>query len=121
MKAFRSLTGLFLAAAVLVVGSLGCKKDAASLGAEGSKAFQSAPADVKQKWDQAVAALNSKDYAKAIITLQDLKSVPTITPEQLKAVEQTATAASDQMYEAANKGDAGAQKAINDLRDSLKR
>ena len=41
---------------------------------------------------------------------------PGLTADQTKAVEQTVTAVSDQMYAAASKGDAAAEQAIQELR-----
>jgi hypothetical protein len=39
-----------------------------------------------------------------------------LAPQQAEAVREVSTAVSDEMYEAANKGDAKAKQAIEDLR-----
>ena len=102
-----------------LVGALclaGCGKSAEGLSSANAKLFASAPAEVKTAWDAASAAIATNGYATAILSLQKLQGLPALTAEQLKAVNETVTAVSDQMYEKANKGDAGAKEAINQLR-----
>ena len=95
----------------------GCGK---SVG-DGAKVFASANPEIKTAWEKCQTAAKAKDYAAALSALQQLKTQPGLTPDQVKAIEQTATAVSDQMYEAANKGDAKAVEAINQLRHSQRR
>lgn len=101
---------------VLAVGLAGCSKDAESLGSAGSKSFQSADPAIKAQWEAANAAVKTNGYAEAIIGFKKLQST-NLSPEQRKAVDDTVTAVSDQMYEAANKGEAAAVKAVQRLRE----
>jgi len=108
-------------ALVLTTLVIGCSRSANSLASSGNKAFQNAPPAVKADWDIAAAALGKNDYCTAILTLRKLQEAPNLTPEQTEIVKKTATAASDQMYDGANKGDANAKKSIEDLRKAMGR
>jgi hypothetical protein len=99
---------------------VGCKKDAKSVGSGNNKLFASAPAPLKADWEQANAAMATNGYFTAFAALKNLQQ-QSLSPEQLKAVNDTVTAVNDQMYEAANKGDAAAKQAIQDLRKSMGR
>lgn len=118
MKLSLSLLGSAAAVALLLGG---CSKNAASLGASNASLFASAPAPVKASWDKATAAIATNGYATAIIALKALQEQPGLSAEQLKAVNDTVNAVSDQMYAAANKGDANAKQAIQSLRQVLGR
>ncbi len=118
MKLSRALIGSAAAVALLVGG---CSKDAASLGSSNTSLFASAPAPVKANWDKATAAIATNGYATAIIALKALQAEPGLSADQLKAVNETVNAVSDQMYAAANKGDANAKQAIQSLRQVLGR
>jgi hypothetical protein len=110
---------LALAASGLFIS--GCRKSPESVAAGSQAAFQSAPADVKTKWDKALAAVKANDYATALIALRDLQYETNLSPVQQDAVGKTATAVSDRMYEAANKGDAKATAAIETVRKAMGR
>jgi hypothetical protein len=99
----------------------GCHKNAASMASENAKLFQSADPAVKGDWDAAVAAFRTNGYATAIITLKNLRQQTNISSQQATAVDQMLTAVNDQMYEAANKGDANATQSIEDLRKAMGR
>lgn len=101
---------------VLLATLAGCSKDAESLGSARSKLFQSADPAIKAQWEAANASVKTNGYAEAIIGFKRLQGA-NLSPEQRKAVDETVTAVSDQMYEAANKGEAGAIKAVQHLRD----
>jgi Sec-independent protein translocase protein TatA len=124
MRKSMFLCGRALATGVVLVVALvlsGCGKSAGSAAAEGQKAFQSAPKEVKAEWDRAISAIKANDYATALITFRDLQSQTNLTQEQMDAVGKTATAISDQMYAKANKGDAKANEAIETLRKAMTR
>ncbi len=105
---------VLLSLAVLLMP--GCSKSASSVGSRNTKAFQSANPETKASWDTALAAMNTNGFVTATVALMKLQQVPSLTPDQLKAVNETVTAVSDQMYAAANKGDANAKNAIEELR-----
>lgn len=106
----RIIALLGLLAVVALIGA-GCGG-----GGSGGKAFQSAKPDVKAEWDSAMASAKANDYAKATVTLMELRKRTDLTPEQTQAIDKAATTISDQMYEAANKGDENAKKSIDELR-----
>lgn len=99
----------------------GCSKDPGAIATNGSKAFQSADAATRALWETSLAAMKTNGYAVAMLGFKQLGAQSNLTPEQAKAVGDTATALSDQMYAAANKGDANAVEAIKQLRSSFHR
>ena len=116
-KGVRLITALSLLGLALV----GCTKNAASIGASDDPAFRSADPELKAGWETALAAAKTNGYATAILTLKRLQTRTNLTPEQAKAIGETATAVRDQMYDAANKGDANAVNAIKELRQAMAR
>jgi hypothetical protein len=111
-KSFAVLAVLFC----MILCVPGCGSSADSIASRSQQLFQSAPPQTKAAWDNATAALKSNDYAGALTNLQWLAAAPGLTPEQARVVQQTATAVSDQMYAAVNRGDANGKKAIETLR-----
>jgi hypothetical protein len=100
----------------------GCgKKDAAALISKNDAAFKSATPEVKTAWETQKAAMKTNGYAVAMTSLMGLKSAPGLSPEQSKAIDETVTAVSDQMYDAANRDDPAAKQAIEDLRGKMGR
>lgn len=98
----------------------GCKKDAAGLGSQYAKAFDAAAPELKARWQTALTAVKTNGYSVAVLTLREL-SQATLTPDQSQAVTETLRAINDQMYDAANQGNAAAKSAIDELRTSIKR
>jgi hypothetical protein len=116
----KTFTAFFLTLSLLALFGVlvaGCGKKSGG----DAKAFDSASTEIKAAWDKGLAAAKAKDYVAAISALQQLKTQTGLTPDQLKAVEEEATAISDEMYAAANKGDAKAKDAINKLRQLQRR
>ena len=95
----------------------GCGGSPQSSAARGDSAFRSASPELKAGWEKARTAVSQNDYAGGITNLQKLASAPGLTPEQKRAIQETATAVSDQMYAAANRGEPGAKKALEILRE----
>ena len=60
--------------------------------------------------------MKADDYVGATLTLRTLYVQTNLTPEQKKAIEDAQKAVSDKMYDAANKGDAKAKGALEELR-----
>jgi hypothetical protein len=118
---------LTIAAAGLITTVLvsGCKggggQDPNKLGAKYTQLFASADAETRGYWDTANLALATNGFAVAIQALQSLLLETNLSPEQTSAAGQTATAVSDKMYAAANKGDANARQAIEELRKARSR
>ena len=113
IRSARLLAGF----AALALCLAGCgRKDAISLASTHEKEFQSATGDIKAGWEAVAAAAKAHDYAAALTATAKIANNPALTPEQKKALTETATAISDEMYERANKADAAALKALQELR-----
>jgi hypothetical protein len=100
---------------------VGCIKSADSVGASQSRSFQSADAETKSTWDTALSALKTNGYAVAFIAIRKLREQTNLTPDQVRSLDKTATALSDQLYAAANKGDTAAVNALQELRELQRR
>ncbi len=92
-----------------------CSNDASALAKRNAKLFQAADPQVKALWESANLAMQTNGFLPATLALQKLHQAQ-LTPEQLRAVEQMGVAVSDQMYDAANKGDPKGTEAIKELR-----
>lgn len=105
-----------LAAAVSLLGS-GCgDKEGKNSTAKSSQAFQGAPPAVKQLWDNANKAMNSNDYSAAFVMLRSLRTVPNLSGEQSKAVDQTMENWSEKLVSLVEKGDPKAIQAAESLK-----
>jgi len=91
-----------------------CRESPSSIGGK-SKVFDRAPAAVKESWTQAVACAQTNDYAGATLLLAGLRKQE-LTPEQSAAVEASLKTVTQAMYEAADRGDLAAKKAIEELK-----
>lgn len=98
-----SLAALLLAA--------GCGQHAASLTADQSKAFDSAPADVKQTWEKALAADKANNYETAATALDNLQKMILSAP-QSEALTVERTAFGERLMKAVENNDAAAIKAM---------
>lgn len=124
MKAFSwTVCAGCLCLCAVVLAGCGGSPDPNKLGNKNDKLFQSADPGIKTSWDVAMAALKTNGYVAAITSLQDITrgTNTAVTPEQVKAAGETVTAISDSMYSAANKGDAKAREAIDELRKVMGR
>jgi len=110
-----------LIALVTLAGSLmiaGCSKSELKVEMK-SSAFDSAPGELKQLWDNAAGKLAGKDYvgaAEALVSLQDRSA--TMTEEQQAAVKVAWNDLGNYAFKAANEGDNGALAAVQLMRNS---
>ena len=113
-RPMKSIFMISLAVAtVLVVG--GCKQSSSTgPGAAEVKAFETATPEVKQIWQTALEADHTNDYAKGLTLYYSLLS-ENLTPEQREAVGKLSTGLKQRMSDAAEKGDASAQAAVQQL------
>jgi hypothetical protein len=112
-----ALTPLFLAFAILV----GCSKGGPSKNVS-SSAFDSAPADIKQSWNDAIAAWKNHRFAEAATNFTALQSKSTsLSTQQSDALIKAVEEFGQQAFEAANKGDAGATEAVKLMRGTGRR
>ena len=82
----------------------------------GDTAFKNASPELKQDWDQAMKADQANDFLAANTNYVSLLNRQ-ISPEQLLAVQSAVGALNARMQAAAAKGNAAAQKAIEDLKN----
>jgi len=95
----------------------GCKKSGSTgAGTVDLKAFDSAAAEVKEDWATALAAAQTNDYATAYLTLTRMQAQQQLTEAQYQALAAESTLVHTRMTDAAQKGDADALKAIQDIR-----
>ena len=99
----------FILLLALVVG---CSKNSSCVR---STAFENAPAATKELWGQAVAAAQTNDYAGAAVRMMSLRKEQ-LTPEQAAALESALKTVTEAMYQAADRGDPAALKAVEELK-----
>lgn len=109
MKQCRWFVSMMFVAVIAVGCGRGVSPSAAN------KAFDTAPPAVKATWEKALAAGKTNDYAMSITLLRSLRTEPSMTPKQLEALTDTTAAITEKMMDAANRGDADAKKAMEDL------
>ena len=94
----------------------GCKQSGpAGPTTSDTKAFDSAPPEVKQMWQAALAADHTNDYAGGITLYYSLMRED-LTPEQQAVVAKLSTNLKQRMSDAADKGDSAAKAAVQELR-----
>ena len=112
-KSFRILTlalpAAWVASALLLVA--GCGQKAATVTAEQTKAFDSAPAEAKQAWEKALAAEKAKDYVAAQAAFASLSQM-ILSDQQHKLLEDERAAFGQRLTQAADKNDPAAIQAL---------
>lgn len=103
--------------ACIALAALGCSKGPKSNPA----AFNTAPPEIKKRWDSAMAARTTNGYAVALIQLRDLSQHPGLTADQKTTVEAVSTEINNEMYDSANKGEPAGKQALEELRSALGR
>lgn len=89
----------------------GCGPKAPTLSSQDMKAFESAPAEVKEAWQKALAADKANDYVTAAALLNSLEQM-TLSDSQKQALEVEREAFGQRLMQAAEKNDPAAVKAI---------
>ncbi len=127
-----------IAFAVTVVGLCtfaGCKKAdapgsdiASQLGADTSaieKVFESAPAEIKGEFDQAIAAVKAGELKTAVSKFEALAANAKLSSDQQQSVKdflaKIQTSLTESVGQAAEKAAEGAEKAVGDLKDTIKK
>ncbi len=116
LGAFASSILLLVLLGLISFGGGGC---GGKPGAAETPVFNGAPAGVKAAWDGAVTAAKTNDYAKAYLTLMDLRQVPGLSPQQVKAIDALSTQVNDNMSKAAANGDKNAMDAVQKIREAM--
>ena len=99
----------------LLIGA-GCGQSQLKLTASDSKAFDSAPAEVKLAWEQALAADKANDYATTHKLLESLRKMQ-LKDDQKQAVEKECTEFGQRLWAAAKKNDPAAVKVIREIKN----
>lgn len=108
----KFMTKKYMMAVCLLLLAGGLLSSCAKKTATGSRAFAAAPSEIKEIWDNAVAADLTNGYVAAITGYHDLMTRKTsLTDEQIAAVNAAALAINQRLYAAANNGDATAKEA----------
>jgi hypothetical protein len=107
---------------LLAVASLcACSKGGPSKNIS-SSAFDSATADIKQSWNDGVAAWKNHRFAEAATNFMSLQSKSAgLSAQQTDSLTKAVEEFGQEAFEAANKGDAGATDAVKALRGTGRR
>jgi hypothetical protein len=116
-KKFAARAAGFAGALILVAG---CGQHAVKLTAEQSKAFDSAPAEVKQTWAKALAADKANDFETAAASLDSLKKMILSEP-QTQALDAERAAFGERLIKAAENNDPAAVRAVQNSQKSKAR
>jgi hypothetical protein len=98
----------------------GCGPKAPALSSSDLKAFDSAPPEVKQTWEKALAADKANDYVTAQSLLDSLGKMQ-LSAEQSNAVVAESGTFSARLWQAAEKNDPAAVKAVQEINKSKDR
>ncbi len=98
----------------------GCGPKAPTLSSSDRKAFDSAPAEVKQTWEKALAADKANDYVKAQNLLDSLAKMP-LSNDQSNALQIESGTFGARLWQAAEKNDPAAVKAVQEINQSKDR
>jgi hypothetical protein len=110
----KSLTFACLLISTLLLFS-GCGGSDYKLSKQDLAAFKDATPERQQAWEQGLKADKANDYLTASTSYRSLLKSD-ITPEQLVAVQTALGGLNERMNEAAAKGDASAQKALDAMK-----
>ena len=115
MKRFSSAILIRIASAVCLAGAMvlagGCGNSAPKLSTEQNKTFDSAPTEVKQTWDKALAADKANDYVTAAAALDSLKAM-ILSDAQKQALNVERDAFNSRLMKAVDKNDPAAIQAV---------
>lgn len=95
----------------------GCGDKSAKLTATEANAFATAPAELKQQWDKALAADKAKDYLTAQTLLDGLMQQP-LNEAQKAALEKERADFGTRLWAAAEKNNPDAIKAVQNAQKS---
>jgi len=114
----RLLPAASLAGALLLVA--GCGQKTSKMTSEQSKSFDSAPPEVKQTWEKALAADKANDYLTAQTSLDTLNKMILSDPQR-QAVEAENNSFGERLMQAVNKNDPAAVQAVQEINKSRSR
>jgi hypothetical protein len=106
----RALCQLSLGVAAAVAWA-GCGQSSVKLSSADKQALDQAPPEVKQVWQRALAADKANDYTNALSLFDSLQEMQ-LTEAQKQAVYKEREAFSQRLWQAAEKNDPAAVKAV---------
>jgi hypothetical protein len=116
MSTLRTNISLWLLVSALgILSSSGCGKPGGGLSAADPKAFDSAPPDIKQVWQQALTAEAATNYLDAVKALKSLRSMQ-LNEAQFVALQKEAADFNQRLFAAAEKNDPAAVEAVKFMR-----
>ena len=113
-----ALAGVLCAVSFTLGVLSGCKKSGSGSVATDPKLFQSASAEAKALWEEALAARQTNGVVEAYIKFRLLRSHGDLSPDQITAVDGQCKRINEELGAAAAKGDANAQQALVDIRNA---
>ena len=96
----------------VLILTAGCGPKAPKLSSSDLTAFDSAPAEVKQTWEKALAADKANDYVNAASLLNNLEQIGSLSDPQKQALETERAAFGQRLMQAVDKNDPAAIKAV---------
>jgi hypothetical protein len=112
MKGYAWLFAFVLA---LNLVGFGCGNKGGAAITGGSKAFDSNPA-AKEMYQKTLTTLGTNDFVGASLFLRTVRTMPDLTPEQIEVLNGVGLTLNTKMRAAADKGDANAKQALDELR-----
>jgi len=116
----RMLRSAWSLAVAGVLFGWGCGSNPNELTAADKGAFKTASPEIKQSWEAGLKADKANDFMTASTNYRSLLGRE-LTTEQLVAVQTALGGLNSRMNEAAAKGDASAQKAVEALKQNAPR
>lgn len=98
----------------------GCGDKTPRINGDQVKAFDGAPAEVKQVWEKALAADKANDYVTAAVALDNLNKM-TLSEQQVQALNVEREAFGLRLMKAVDKNDPAAIKAVQSSKKSRNR
>ncbi len=98
----------------LMLWCAGCGPKAPTLSSQDLKAFESAPTEVKQTWEKALAADKANDYVTAQ-NLMDTLAKMQLSADQSNALVVESGTFGARLWQAAEKNDPAAVKAVQEI------
>jgi hypothetical protein len=109
----------FISVLIAALVFMGCSKGGPSKDITSSE-FDSGPAEVRQSWNDGMAAWKNHHYADAATNFVVLQS-KALSTQQDAALKRAVEQFGQEAFGAANKGDAGATEAVKALRGTGRR
>lgn len=102
---------------IVIMTVVGCGQQKPKLSGDQARAFDSAPTEIRQIWTKALEADKANDYVNAQHLLDSLKTMQ-LSDQQTQALETEYDAFGLRLWQAAEKNDPAAVKAVHEINAS---